>query len=256
MRPVFVIGDVHGHYDRLVALLHKAGFLAFDFGDGAEEVPTIRPTGLRADIVQVGDLGHFGWETRVNDLLCYELARQLGITVLWGNHDYATQSPWHAFMGYAPPAPELLNAVHLVKPVFAVERHGYLITHAGLHPYFVHKRYDKTPLPEGQALGPGNWAAWINDHGDEVINFISTYRGGCTHAGGVLWRDDREPLYNGFPQVYGHTRGMIREHGKSVCIDVGDKADPGNLAGIWLPERRMVAVGPDASLHETPLVEA
>ena len=75
-------------------------------------------------------------------------------------------------------------------------------------------------------------------------------------AGGILWRDaEREDLWVGVPQIFGHTRGDIRMYGnRSVCVDVGSHND-GNLAGIWLPERKVVAVGPDADIFEKQIDE-
>jgi len=96
-----------------------------------------------------------------------------------------------------------------------------------------------------------------------VRDAIAIKRGGHAHAGGILWRDIEEKLYPEFRQVFGHSadhkyrevrycnqwgysRLEIPEYaGQSYCIDVGgpDKW-PGAkcLAGIWLPEERIVRV--------------
>lgn len=233
MKPTFVIGDVHGHYDRLVALLEKAGIIG-DW-DG---------TNANAEVVQVGDLGHFGLDTIEGDTRCYELMTRIGAVVLWGNHEYALAFPeQHGFYGMYE-APGALSMISRAKPRFAHAAHGYLITHAGLAAHYA-------PAVKGLTLD--EMVSAINGAvGSYVVDAISPYRGGFDEAGGVLWRDAREPLLD-IPQVFGHSRGMIRQYGQSVCIDVAEKGEVGNLAGIWLPERRIVAVGPEADIHEVPL---
>jgi hypothetical protein len=235
----FVIGDVHGHIDRLVALLQRAQVATCLNQDPTAEW-FINPN---VEVVQLGDLGQFSPDTHQKDLLCWRVAERLKFTVLWGNHDYANIDPEnHSFRGWDPAHPELREVMERVRPVFATERNGYLLTHAGLHPAF---------------LGPPEFplellAGLINECPQmAVVNAINIRRGGSAEQGGVLWRDDSEALAN-IPQVYGHSRGLIRRHGPSWCIDVAGRDDPGDLAGLWLDSKEIVAVGPDAGIHETP----
>lgn len=225
MKPTFVIGDVHGHYRELQALLDKAGVTPAD------------------DIVQLGDLGQFDAESMPGDALCYGLAHQYHMRVLWGNHDLAVKDSHHTFRGYVQPPDGTIVIMDRVNPSFAAARHGYLLTHAGLHPLF---------YPAGGSADA--MAREINQVGEQhmraIIDFISQYRGGFDPAGGVVWRDAREPLAD-IPQVFGHTRGLVRRYGEHrFCIDVAEKGASTNLVGLWLPEERLVAVGPDAEMYE------
>jgi len=230
----FVIGDVHGHVDRLALLLERAGALA--------PSPDV-------EVVQLGDLGHYGADTHERDLLVWQLAEKLHLTVLWGNHDYANVIPdRHGFRGHDLAFPEVMEIVCRVKPKFAVERHGYLLTHAGLAPRFMPPTGTPTEL----------LAEILNAcEGQPVIDDISYRRGGFATQGGILWRDESEPLGD-IRQVFGHSQGDVRRMGpnqQSWCIDVGTK-DNGQLVGLWLPDMKIVAVGPDADIHETPWPDA
>jgi len=227
----FVIGDVHGHHDRLLELLNRAGIRQGD----------------NTPIVQLGDLGQFSLDTREDDLRCWQVARAWGMTVLWGNHDRAVvDEVSHGFRGYSPPLSETIDVMREVAPKLCAVVGDYLLTHAGLHPVW----------------GVGNHAveAMLRimnqySHGDvAIVDSISRRRGGDGSCGGILWRDDGEPLDTSIPQVYGHTRGDIRRHGRSWCIDVASREND-SLAGLWLPEGRIVAVGPDAAYHEMPMPE-
>jgi hypothetical protein len=205
--------------------------------------------------------------------------------ILWGNHDRAVVSSWHHFSGYTRPGPETL---HLVKAAqfdrklkIAYSAHGYLMTHAGLHSQF---RYNN--VPDALKQDPAAFADWANAQdrlyieGHEeatspnykaTVDAISRTRGGPSNYGGILWRDISEALFDGYPQVFGHSAD--REHQvryvgprfhtrslkdyqtwalankveapMSYCVDVGGKGDrPGDncLAGVWLPEGRVVRV--------------
>jgi len=234
----FVIGDVHGRFDNLFALLEKAGLLK----DGK----------LTGDtrVIQLGDLGDFRLGTVERDIACYHTALTLGIEVLWGNHDYATQDPErHAFKGYAPPTLLLRGLVEKVAPSFATASHGYLLTHAGQHPAYNQLGIQDADLMARAINAVGETALM---HRSPVINDIGPWRGGLNRSGGILWRDDREDLYN-IPQVFGHTRGYVRSFGnRRFCIDVGS-GRTNNLAGLWLPDLTVVAVGEDADINEMAL---
>jgi len=239
MTRTFIIGDIHGHADRLAALLDRAG-LPLDlhrtrWGPDPEPV----------EIVLLGDVGHYDSTTHANDFETWRLVEQLDCTVLWGNHDYANFQPaLHSFQGWQPAFPEVMDIIRRMKPKFAIERHGYLLTHAGLAPRFAPS--PDTPL---ELI-----AEVINAcEGQPVVSDISYRRGGSATQGGILWRDAREPLAD-MKQVFGHSRDFeIRRFGpnrQSWCIDVADK-DNGSLCGLWLPDLKIVGVGPDAAVYET-----
>lgn len=233
-RRCFVIGDVHGHVDRLIALLEKAGIISSASAPGFSMDPD------RPEIIQLGDLGHFGFETQDGDIACYHLAAEMGFTVLWGNHDYATKGdPYMGFRGYYPNTDRALRElIAAVNPQFAAARHGHLLTHAGLHPLFYKPRAHAEEMAD------------ILNRSEELpaVRDISWCRGGSESQGGILWRDDREDLAP-LAQVYGHTRGYVRAHGNSLCIDTGDRKGH-SLTGLWLPEMKLVSVGEDYDINE------
>lgn len=265
-QPVFAIGDVHGHLDRLEALLKQEGLLD---RCGAR-------TKKDALVVQVGDLGHFGeGESPTADMLCYRHAYHGWIdVVLWGNHDRYVVDETHAFRGCMRPG---LETRHYMDALYregryqlAIDAHGFLLTHAGLHSQFKYQS-----VPDNLKTNLEAFVDWCNDEDERYLesdgwdpqlqavrDAISRKRGGASSYGGLLWRDITEGLYPGFRQVFGHSAS--REHivryaakdwfsGKpgaapenpSYCIDIGGKGDlPGDkcLAGIWLPNEEIVRV--------------
>lgn len=227
MKRTFVIGDVHGNFDRLVALIDEQDATARD-----------------VEIVQLGDLGQFSADTLGNDPRAYEAAIELIDVVLWGNHDRAVVDPaHHAFQGFSPPAPETAEHMATLQATgemrMAHHAHGHLLTHAGVHPAF------ETQLPADPAAA----AAAINraaEHKQDPVALWdngSAYRGFAGQMpGGILWRDIREPLSDRWRQIFGHSRGdTVRNENGHWCVDVGSR-DNGRLAGLWLPELRIAEV--------------
>lgn len=248
-KPVFCIGDVHGHVDRLEALLMKAKCDETD-----------------CYVVQLGDLGHFGTDgSPTGDVMAWQYAREGWVDyVIWGNHDRAVVDQAHRFVGYQNPTPEVQHIMKLMEQegrvLFAIEAHGWLLTHAGLHKQF---KYNKAPVNK---FDPGEIADWLNKHRDldftvppdratdkdlfACVNAIGGKRGGWSPYGGILWRDISEKLY-GVPQVFGHSASQkhkVRgERDNWWCIDIGGKGgrdDPAAdcLAGIWLPSQEIVQI--------------
>lgn len=242
---VFVVGDTHGHLDRLEALLRQ------------ENLPREGVT-----LVHVGDIGHYGRTgSPTGDELTVNAVHKWFDVVLWGNHDRAVIDGRHVFGGYQRPAREvdaLLRGMWADGQLrLAYAANSFLLTHAGLHADFADQ-----DIPAQLKADVVEFVAWVNDCdcgfawsdyvADSPLAFrairdaIGHRRGGMGYAGGILWRDASEPLYDGFRQVFGHTSGpKVRTYpsvlGDSYCIDVGDK-DNGRLAGIWLPSERIVEV--------------
>jgi hypothetical protein len=255
-----VIGDVHGHFDRLTLLLEQEGILSHDG-------KRLRP---EVNVIQLGDLGHNGVtrdagppkvKSPTADFWCYELVGQ-GIIdlMLWGNHDRAVIDSWHAYGGYTPPP---METKHLLKTlqaesrlVLAAEAHGFLLTHAGLHKQFKHN-----DVPEEWKTDPASLAAALNDFdrrdSDEkpigadvalqaIRDAIGTHRGGRSPYGGILWRDAGESLFEGYRQIFGHSaKDKMRKYqtplGYSYCIDIGSPTN-GDLMGMWLPSETPVTI--------------
>jgi hypothetical protein len=228
---VLAIGDVHGHVDRLRALLEQEGIIDWTGKRIRDDVT----------VVQLGDLGHFGQDTKDKDLQAYQLANDAIDIVLWGNHDRACVDSRHAFAGYSPPFVEACDEMAKLGSahVLAYAAHGYLLTHAGLHP---------SALPDEEYTDEVKVAEVLCEGGDTTaVNAVSRSRGGRSMFGGILWRDADEDLDSGFRQVFGHTAryGEVltydADEGTSYCVDVGNKTN-GKLAGIWLPSERIVQV--------------
>lgn len=310
-KPALVIGDLHGHLDRLEALLKQEGLLdrceecegtgqGFEIcgcyqceygniaGHGEYECGQCDGTGWArtkkpAEIILVGDIGHFGMDPRPNgqrvpgsataDLLTWRAALTWADVILWGNHDRALVSNRHAFGGYIKPNPEVYRVIEdarfIGKLKLAHVAHGFLITHAGLHLGFKDQNVDEDLKRDPQAF-----ADWINEAEDESVegldknqigirDAIGNKRGGYG-SGGILWRDVTEKLYP-FRQVFGHSAdhaeravrycakhsytrnpwAAVGFENMSYCIDIGGPdgfAGAACLAGIWLPEERIVRV--------------
>jgi hypothetical protein len=266
VRRTLVIGDVHGHIDRLATLLEQEGIIR-DVGDGVWE-----RIDFDTEVVQLGDLGHFGGSggSPTGDMLCYEYADAWLDVVLWGNHDRAVFDESHTFRGYERPRPEVIHMMRALmasgKYQVAHEAHGWFLSHAGMHSSV---RYNHLP-DEQMKYDAEAMAQWLNSEDQlylqdpdnimnldknavGIINAIGAVRGGGSRVGGILWRDISENLWMGFPQVFGHSadhkkhavrycweKGSTRKFdnipegafdkmdGKlSYCVDVGGRNDSG-----------------------------
>ena len=256
-KPTLVVGDVHGHFDRLEALLLQEGILGpcpdcdgfgtlptgeVNPGDAGEvDCDECKGDGQRrinhdVEVVQLGDLGHFGQDASpTGDLMCWQYADRWFDVVLWGNHDRAVVDSHHAFSGYLSPGPEIK---HYMFGLYAVDKlklahvaHDFLITHAGLQAGWKQQKGIEFDRDD-----PHAFAEWINENdwwpsgervhqpvrypptenefahvtdsersATAVRDAISFKRGGGSPTGGILWRDQNEKLYEGFKQVYGHS---------------------------------------------------
>lgn len=270
-RPTLVIGDVHGHVDRLQTLLEREGIVE----DGKRVNHDVR-------VVQVGDLGNFGTDFTADED-CYREALDGWIdTVLWGNHDRAVFDNQHIFAGYrAPIGPVKTYMAELQRDgryKFADHAHGYLLTHAGVARYFdafLPSEADLQTVCDVLNNPPASGAQFSFSGPREephplwsVVNAIGSTRGGWSRYGGILWRDISEPLSSKFNQVFGHSaqrdgevKHLVKEPEKDEtgfrpkigttdmdawCIDIGGKYE-NRLAGIWLPEMRVVKIDLDAA---------
>lgn len=191
-----VIGDVHGHYDRLEALLTQEGIVGScanckGTGESGESAPwdglcsNCQGDGIArinhdVKVVQLGDLAHNGsgqsqelgpYGSRrtvpgnaTADMLCWDAAVRKGWcdVILWGNHDAAVFDDSHSFSGYIPPRPETERIMKLAlsegRLKLAYEVDGFLLTHAGLHKIFNHQKN----VPVNTKTDPAVFAAWIN----------------------------------------------------------------------------------------------
>lgn len=240
------IGDCHGHLDRLQALLLQEDIIR----ECADSGPIRHNRDV--EVVQLGDLGHYGADTGARDRSIWTAAPHWLDVILWGNHDYACWDGRHHFSGYTKPFPEtfdiIKSCVNEHKLVLAWEAHGFLLTHAGLHASY---KYNKAP--QDSALST---AAWLNACQEEdnqsddflaIRDAISYTRGGRANSGGILWRDASESLHKPYRQVFGHSsKDKVRTYqtgktGNSYCVDVGNQFN-GRLAAIWLPDETVVEI--------------
>jgi hypothetical protein len=303
-RPAFVIGDLHGHLDRFEALLKQEGLLdrcpdcdgsGLVGGDSVNgwncelcEGDGWCRTDKDADVVLVGDVGHFGRDgSPTGDLLTWIAAIRWADVILWGNHDRALVDAGHAFGGYMYPGPEVYHWIARAraegKLKLAHYSYGFVITHAGLPMAFKNQRVPGHLKEDGEAfvdwINQGEHPDFLPDDRDlgqnifAVRDAIGARRGGRSNVGGILWRDIDEGLYDGFRQVFGHSadhkehkvrychRGIHTRHidqlkgearfAPSYCVDIGGKGDkPGDncLAGIWLPNERIAVVDMSTNL--------
>lgn len=296
MDRTLVIGDLHGHYDRLEALLTQEGIVGTcPDCEGMGDILIAQPDNTQfcdrcqgdgiaridfdTKVILVGDVGHFGvGGSATGDLITWKAALAWTDVILWGNHDRAVFEPQHEHRGLDKGFPETLHLIKIAlaegKLKLAVEDHGFLITHAGVHPGI----FNKGNLPDEIADNPSKFADWINEinapedfidpregqnyHQNLVRDAISNRRGGRHPYGGILWRDIEEALYKGFRQIFGHsadykeyqvrycydhvnTRKPDLITDPSYCIDVGgkgDKIEENCLAGIYLPDETIVRV--------------
>lgn len=245
-KRTLVIGDCHGHLDRLEALLKQEGII-----EDCPDSGVVRRN-FDVEVVQLGDLGHFGFNSQSKDRRIWQEATKWLDVILWGNHDRAVVDSGHIFGGYGKAFPETLEIVKDAQKSgqlrLAHSAHGFLFTHAGLHSSY---KYNKAPQQSAEEI-----AAWLNareEEGSEDPDFrairdcISSSRGGRADKGGILWRDASESLYKPVRQVFGHSsKKKVRTYqtgktGDSYCVDVGTQFN-GRLAAIWLPDETIVEV--------------
>ncbi len=244
-----VIGDLHGHLDRLEGLLKQEGLLVQCRAcDGFGDVPTGEINGGDCSLVEcdrchgdgwararpevnvilLGDVGHFGQGgSPTGDMLTWLYATRWADVILWGNHDRAVFEHQHAHRDLLPPneytCALMLNSARSGQLLLAYATHGFLLTHAGLHTSFRDQKID-----DKLKTDPYAFADWINQLTDPfgvipddrnlvgIVDSISRRRGGFAHAGGILWRDIEEKLYPGFRQIFGHSADH-KEHRVRYC---------------------------------------
>jgi hypothetical protein len=227
-RETLVIGDVHGHLDRLDALLRQENLVDRCYACQATELRCDKcwgggwsRTDRDVEVVLLGDVGHFGeGGSPTGDLLSWEYALLWADVILWGNHDRACVDRSMVHSGYIRPSQDVFNymaqAREAGKLKLAYEAHGFLITHAGLALQFRDQKVDQDILND-----PAAFCDWINEIEEPnaegtldqlaVRDAIGRKRGGRSPVGGILWRDIEDKLYTVFPQVFGHSADS-REH--------------------------------------------
>ncbi len=212
-RNLFVIGDVHGHYDEFLLLLRSAGLidakLAWAGGD--------------TQVIQMGDIIDKGPESMLVDEMMDKLQQQAlraggEIVRLIGNHEveiimgnfFISEMPKKTVAAYQK---KLIKHVLEGKIKAAHHEQGLLFTHAGV----TNKLLNIFKMQLG-VLTEAKIAALINNifinsvkhnfYKHPIFN-ISITRGGRDKYGGIFW-EDLQDLYMSFArspvrQVVGHT---------------------------------------------------
>jgi hypothetical protein len=234
MDNVFVIGDVHGHLDRLEALLKQEGLLEWcDTCEGggetkrivispdhteSEDCPDCLGEGWRRArknviIVQLGDLGHFGSRgSSTGDLLCYKYVtkNRWADVVLWGNHDRALVDRTHAFTDFMHDG----QTIHYIRMLheegrmqLAFDAHGFLITHAGLAAHFKQQK-----VPDELKTNLEKFVDWMNDEDEK-------YLGTSLVNPSVDWKElDRQAI--GIRDAISYRRGGASSVGGILWRDI------------------------------------
>jgi len=216
-----VIADVPGHPELLEdALVHAAWCARRDDGTLAD----VHAPGDRC--IQLGDLMNCVLGSERGDLRCLEIATDLGIELIVGNHEYPLLGGG-AFSGFYPHASvrDAYSAVAAsghIKPCALAG--GVLITHAGLAVDLLREDPENAVDAFSELC-----LAWSEDPDCPVFDLVGFRRGGRGRIGGVLWSDLQESKVHAFSQLFGHTPHdgptlSVRKDGTwTACIDVGGK---------------------------------
>ncbi|NBQ69313.1 MAG: hypothetical protein EBU46_10980 [Nitrosomonadaceae bacterium] len=166
---------------------------------------------------------------------------------LWGNHDqhYAWPSKWTGCSGYEAGKDIAINEVmqpdDWAKFQWFTWLDGWLLTHAGLHPWFLPPNL----LPKGEdMIDPYALDAWLKEecaYADVALRRGESHRffragrcrGGLQNVGGLTWLDynvEFKPI-NGLNQLVGHTNQLTTwkpltlfgKQSTSHCIDTDSK---------------------------------
>jgi hypothetical protein len=219
--PTLIVGDLHGDWRGLRALLRQAG--------------AIDPEGRRAAgwrLVQLGDIIHGGHGVTDDDARCLADGLAWFDTILVGNHELPylwPQGGFALFAGMTPPLPETLVLLARARDEgrFAVATaiDGRLVTHAGLHPALAAEAGIEGDAEAQAAALEEEFARRLTGFGYRpVFDAVGRARGGGEALGGIFWLDWRDLAGEaGVPQIVGHTpqRGMPVRAGEHWCVDVG-----------------------------------
>ncbi len=201
-----VVGDVHGDWPLLNALL--------------EQIGVTDARGRRQDgffVVQLGDLCHLGHDCFVADAATVEIARRAIDVVLAGNHElfhvFGLDTGRFAGM-HAHPLPEVtqalaqLRADDQLRAAWCVD--DWLLTHAGVHSHWA------DGLPEdpyaAATIIQERFCAHAAERGrrrDGLFDAVGPVRGFQQVPGGIFWADEVELVADAantpWKQIVGHT---------------------------------------------------
>jgi len=223
-----IIGDLHGNWRMLDALIDKAGVARTQ--DGREADGDF--------VVQLGDLINAVASSLDDDRTILARARKLIDVVLVGNHEH----PYFGgprFSGFWDD-PELGRAVLAAawQPSFLIR--DVLLTHAGVTPEIA-----ASPQATAREIHDSLVATWGTNRTAACFSQIGRARSrwSLSEFGGILWSDAAEPRAP-FRQVHGHTpdrdgpRLPADPHGwtGSINLDVGMARGATRGVALWVEQ--------------------
>lgn len=212
-KDIYIVSDVHGNRNALMKALFSAGL----FDNHGIKDP-------RAYIVQIGDLANCVRTSIEDDLSCLDMVGKEIDLMLVGNHEIPYFDPDNYFSGFRFDS-------NISQTLWAHYANGHLV------PSFVHG--DTLVTHAGITLSQLNFGTgttarevsaklheeWTNKNFKHYLfSDCGRVRHGRSAVGGVLWCDfnlEFEPTE--FPQIIGHTPGILRQKGNALCIDTGAK---------------------------------
>ncbi|ACC97684.1 metallophosphoesterase [Elusimicrobium minutum Pei191] len=231
-KDVFVLGDVHGHYDEFTIMLQAA-----ELADSK-----LNWKGGNSIFVQMGDLIDRGPQSEKTDLLADKLQKQASeaggeFVRLIGNHEleiimgnfFISEMSKETAQKYQK---KLIEGIYSGKYKAAYHQRGLLFTHAGA----CDKLLNILKMQLG-SLTEAKVASLINNIFTNCVKHsffkhpifnISISRGGRDKYGGIFW-EDLEDLYLSFPrspvrQVVGHTmvdEVVVNPDKNIIATDIG-----------------------------------
>lgn len=210
---IFIISDVHGRVDALTQALTSSGIID---DRGVKKVGII--------VVQIGDLANCVDDSVDGDLECLSLM-ETGVIdyLLVGNHEIPYFDDQNRFSGFhinnlIGDTLWQLNEEDKLGPSFLIGE--TLITHAGISSHHIRSDWKSSENVHEELT-----SLWEDGHfGMSIFSDVGRARYGRDECGGILWCDfDNEFVPTEFPQIVGHTPGILRQKGNAMCIDTGAK---------------------------------
>lgn len=208
MRKLHVISDVHGDLKALTEALKQADLIVQKPGRGWVKRKDIF-------ILQLGDLSNSMKESKRGDIECLKRVGDWIDLMCIGNHEIPYFDPDNFFKGFYPyeKISEILWELYEAKKIVSSYKHNdILLSHAGLSlPKLI-------PFTSTTLKLAYEWEHRNFQH--SLFRACGRARHGRDKIGGVLWCDfDKEFEPTPFPQIVGHSSGILRWKGNSVCID-------------------------------------
>jgi len=149
---------------------------------------------------------------------------------LLGNHDIPymfPNDPYYFCSGFtrakSKTIRQILRSEHWERFKLAHAEQGWLMSHAGFHPFWVREPTVEKILKRCELA-----LRRAKQHTDDPLLGAGKERGGSQHVGGLLWMDWQSLVpINGINQIVGHSPGddvrvKIASDSKNVCLEVKD----------------------------------